>query len=225
MVPSRDTPPRAYSGPRIPRNRRADTGDGHGMGVRGSVPSRDAQQGAPDLLVYRASKPALFDTQSPDRFEQQSQQLKALNRFWERHFANQGMFIGAYSSFARSDTEFAEALENHLRKLIERRIEALGTHLNSTVIAWAQAPFRGLGRPTNLSMRLFSSGKTGRSRGRCSNLLQMPKAKRPSFWSWVRAVPASHLSSRRVFCRSYSSPDEWPGRHSFDASFSGPVMP
>jgi tetratricopeptide (TPR) repeat protein len=100
-------------------------------------------RGAPDLLVYRSLKPALFDTQNPDRFEQQSQQLKALNRFWERHFANQGMFIGAYSSFA-SDTEFAEALENHLRKLIERRIEALGTHSNSTVIAWAQAPFRGL---------------------------------------------------------------------------------
>jgi tetratricopeptide (TPR) repeat protein len=100
-------------------------------------------KGAPDLLVYRSLKPALFDTQDPDRFEQQSQQLKALNRFWERHFANRGMFIGAYSSFT-SDAEFAEALENHLRKLIERRIETFATRSDSTVIAWAYAPFRGL---------------------------------------------------------------------------------
>jgi WD40 repeat protein len=102
------------------------------------------QSGAPDLLVYRNLKPAPFDTQDPGRFEQQSQQLKALNRFWERHFANQGLFIGAYTSFS-SDAEFAKALENHLRKLIEKRIAALGSSRGETgAKAWAQAPFRGL---------------------------------------------------------------------------------
>ena len=102
------------------------------------------QRGAPDLLVYRSLKPAPFDTQDPDRFEQQSRQLKALNAFWERHFSNQGMFIGAYTSFT-SDAEFATALENHLRKLIEKRIAELGAAQRGTAArAWAQAPFRGL---------------------------------------------------------------------------------
>ena len=103
------------------------------------------QTGAPDLLVYRNLSPAPFDTHDPGRFEQQSQQLKALNGFWQRHFANQGMFIGAYTSFTR-DAEFAAALENHLRKLIERRIAAIGvsTRDNMTAKAWMQSPFRGL---------------------------------------------------------------------------------
>jgi WD40 repeat protein len=100
--------------------------------------------GAPDLLVYRDLRPAPFDTHDPGRFEQQSQQLKALNGFWERHFANQGMFIGAYTSFTR-DAEFAAALENHLRKLIERRTAALSDSTRDmTAKAWTRAPFRGL---------------------------------------------------------------------------------
>ena len=71
------------------------------------------------------------------------QQLKALDGFWERHFASQGLFIGAYTSFA-SDAEFAVALENHLRKLIEKRIAALASERTKVAKAWAQAPFRGL---------------------------------------------------------------------------------
>jgi WD40 repeat protein len=102
------------------------------------------QTGAPDLLVYRSLKPAPFDTHDTDRFEHQSMQLKALNGFWERHFANQGLFIGAFTLFTH-DAEFAEALENHLRKLIENRIAALKTSRNDlTSKAWVQAPFRGL---------------------------------------------------------------------------------
>lgn len=102
------------------------------------------QTGAPDLLVYRSLKPAPFDTCDPGRFEQQSQQLRALNNFWERHFANQAQFIGAYTSFT-SDAEFATALENHLRKLIERHIAALrAAQGDAAVKAWTQAPFRGL---------------------------------------------------------------------------------
>jgi WD40 repeat protein/TPR repeat protein len=67
-----------------------------------------------------------------------------LNGFWERHFANQGLFIGAYTLFT-SDAEFAAALESHLRKLIENRIAALSTsHGESAPKAWAQPPFRGL---------------------------------------------------------------------------------
>jgi tetratricopeptide (TPR) repeat protein len=101
-------------------------------------------RGAPDLLVYRSRKPALFDTRDPERFEQQSQQLKALNGFWERHFANQGIFVAAYTSFT-TDAEFAAAFENHLRKLIEKRIAPLGADRGTAIArTWTQAPFRGL---------------------------------------------------------------------------------
>ena len=44
-----------------------------------------------------------------------------------------------------SDAEFASAFENHLRKLLEKRIAALVSAPGDTASkAWAQAPFRGL---------------------------------------------------------------------------------
>jgi tetratricopeptide (TPR) repeat protein len=98
--------------------------------------------GAPDLLVYRCRNPAPFDTRDPAHFEEQAQQLKALNSFWERHFANQGMFIGAYTSFT-TDAEFATAFEGHLRKLIERRIAGARAPAPKPR-TWNQVPFRGL---------------------------------------------------------------------------------
>ncbi|HEX3914079.1 MAG TPA: hypothetical protein VHW71_11260 [Steroidobacteraceae bacterium] len=102
------------------------------------------QSGIPDLLVYRSLKPAPFDTHDIHRFEQQSLQLRALNSFWQRHFEIQGQFIGAFTLFT-SDREFAEGLERHLRKLIEKRIAAQRSPGdNLTARAWAQAPFRGL---------------------------------------------------------------------------------
>ncbi|HTX05397.1 MAG TPA: tetratricopeptide repeat protein [Steroidobacteraceae bacterium] len=100
------------------------------------------KSGAPDLLVYRCRKPAPFDTRDPAQFERQAEQLKALNSFWERHFANQGKFIGAYTSFT-SDAEFAAAFEGHLRKLIERRIAKIGAR-PGVAPTTTQAPFRGL---------------------------------------------------------------------------------
>jgi tetratricopeptide (TPR) repeat protein len=102
------------------------------------------KRGAPDLLVYRNDSPAPFDTRDPDLFERQSQQLRALNSFWQRHFVNQGMFTGAYTSY-QTDDQFAAAMEMHLRKLIERRVEALRAGSGrGTAKAWTLAPFRGL---------------------------------------------------------------------------------
>lgn len=102
------------------------------------------ERGAPDLLVYRNNSPAPFETQDDNLFNQQSQQLKALNAFWQRHFVNQGMFTGAYTSF-QADAEFAAGLEMHLRKLIERRIEALrAARKPGAGKAWGMPPFRGL---------------------------------------------------------------------------------
>jgi WD40 repeat protein len=102
------------------------------------------KSGAPDLLVYRSLRPAAFDIEDMHIREQQLRQFTALHEFWERHFANRDMFLGAYTSF-KSDTEFASAFENHLRKLIEKRIAALGSVQGGAARkAWTQAPFRGL---------------------------------------------------------------------------------
>jgi len=101
-------------------------------------------KGTPDLLVYRNMKPASFDTGDRHLREQQLQQFAALEGFWERHFLNQGMFIGAYTSFS-SDAEFASALENHLRKLVQKRIDSLPLTQGAKVAStWARTPFRGL---------------------------------------------------------------------------------
>jgi WD40 repeat protein/TPR repeat protein len=102
------------------------------------------KSGAPDLLVYRSRKPTPVDSHDQQRRELQLQQLRALDGFWQRHFANRGIFIGAYTSFD-SDADFAAAFEIHLRKLIEMRIAALGSARGDTLTrAWPQAPFRGL---------------------------------------------------------------------------------
>jgi WD40 repeat protein len=103
------------------------------------------QRGVPDLLVYRSQRNAELP-QDPQKRPAIIAQLEALDAFWSRHFANQGMFIGAYTSFT-SDTEFAAALEDHLRKLIEKRIAAARQSSAGPKTApntWTQAPFRGL---------------------------------------------------------------------------------
>jgi len=101
-------------------------------------------KGTPDLLVYRNMKPASFDTGDRHLREQQLRQFAALEGFWERHFLNQGMFIGAYTSFS-SDAEFASAFENHLRKLVQKRIQSLALTQGAKVAStWARTPFRGL---------------------------------------------------------------------------------
>ena len=102
------------------------------------------EAGAPDLLVYRSREDARVGTLDTARRRQAIEQLEELDRFWSRHFANEGSFLGAYTEFT-SGAEFAAAFERHLRKLIEKRIASLAaaSHEQGTRI-WTQAPFRGL---------------------------------------------------------------------------------
>src|SRR5580658_5487435 len=104
---------------------------------------RARSAGAPDLLVYRSLRPATVDTRDARLREQQLRQLEALDEFWSRHFANQGVFLGAYTEFS-NDVEFAVALEGQLRKLIERRIAEQLSAPDATPRVWTQHPFRGL---------------------------------------------------------------------------------
>jgi hypothetical protein len=100
------------------------------------------EQGAPDLLAFRNISPALIDSRDPDAQDKTTAQLKALDAFWKRHFADRGVFLAAYDEY-RALEEFAQRLEQSLRRLIERRIKTFAAGESQAPI-WLGEPFRGL---------------------------------------------------------------------------------
>ncbi len=100
------------------------------------------EHGAPDILAFRNVSPASIDTRDSAAREKSLKQLDALNAFWKRHFADRGVFLAAYDEY-RTIEEFAQRLEESLRKLIERRIAALQGAQTQAAI-WPDDPFRGL---------------------------------------------------------------------------------
>src|SRR5262245_4608280 len=66
------------------------------------------EAGTPDLLVYRSREDARVGTLDSVRRRQSIEQLEELDRFWSRHFANDGTYLGAYTEF-ESGAEFAGA--------------------------------------------------------------------------------------------------------------------
>jgi len=100
--------------------------------------------GAPDILAFRNVSPAPIETLDLDIQASRLGQLQALNAFWQRHFADRGVFLAAYDTY-RTLEEFAERLERALRNLIERRIrEGGGEQQADDAPIWLAAPFRGL---------------------------------------------------------------------------------
>ena len=101
-------------------------------------------RGLPDLLVYRSQRHAEVNTWDLQSQEAVLAQLKALNAFWSRHFADRGTFIGGYATFQTLE-EFAGKLEQDLRSCVQRRAEALKPEQRAErVRLWPSAPFRGL---------------------------------------------------------------------------------
>ena len=100
------------------------------------------EHGAPDILAFRNVSPASIDTRDSAAREKSLKQLDALDAFWKRHFADRGVFLAAYDEY-RTIEEFAQRLEELLRKLIERRIAALQGAQTQAAI-WPDDPFRGL---------------------------------------------------------------------------------
>jgi WD40 repeat protein len=98
---------------------------------------------APDLLAFRNTSPAPIDSRDPDAQDRSIAQLRALNAFWTRHFADRGVFLAAYDEYRALD-EFALRLEESLRKLIERRIKQLVGADKRDEAIWLGEPFRGL---------------------------------------------------------------------------------
>jgi WD domain, G-beta repeat len=100
-------------------------------------------KGAPDLLAFRNVSPVPMDPRDRDAQDKTNAQLKALNAFWTRHFADRGVFLAAYDEYHTLE-EFAHRLEESLRKLIERRIKAPAGGASRDEPIWLSAPFRGL---------------------------------------------------------------------------------
>ena len=103
-------------------------------------------KGVPDLLVYRSREQANIDAWDAERRKAQLEQLGALDKFWSRHFADRGTFIGAYHEFSAVD-ELAASFEAHLRQLIDRRVAALAQEQSDETAparVWTRAPFIGL---------------------------------------------------------------------------------
>jgi WD40 repeat protein len=101
------------------------------------------QGGAPDILAFRNTSPAPIETQDLAAQARGLAQLAALNEFWSRHFADRGVFLAAYDGY-RTIEEFAQRLEESLRKLLDRRIKALEPGAGDEPPLWLTTPFRGL---------------------------------------------------------------------------------
>jgi WD40 repeat protein len=101
------------------------------------------ERGAPDLLAFRNISPAPIDPCDSRAQDETNAQLKALNAFWTRNFAYRGVFLAAHAEY-RTLEEFAQRLEQTLRKLIERRIKAHAVGASGDEPIWLAAPFRGL---------------------------------------------------------------------------------
>jgi hypothetical protein len=101
------------------------------------------EKGAPNILAFRNVSPAPVDTLNSEARAQSNAQLDALDQFWRRHFADRGVFLAAYDEYHTLE-EFAQRLEESLRKLIERRIKALAAGVSRDEPIWLGEPFRGL---------------------------------------------------------------------------------
>jgi tetratricopeptide (TPR) repeat protein len=100
--------------------------------------------GAPDLLAYRKTQPAMAPVDDDDLLEQELAQRDKLRAFWARHFEDRGIFRAGYAAFDGLDA-FEAKLEADLRTLIERRIEARHpADRAGQPVSWPGNPFRGL---------------------------------------------------------------------------------
>jgi WD40 repeat protein len=103
----------------------------------------DATGGAPALLVFRNHSPAPTSTIDLTLRAQQIAQLEALDRFWQRHFHDQGVFLTAFTNYTRLE-EFEVELTNQLRRVLEEFIRRGWSPAAAPAITWFESPFRGL---------------------------------------------------------------------------------
>jgi predicted ATPase len=101
------------------------------------------ENGVPDLLVFRNTSNASINTQNPEERSEAVAQLAALDTFWKLHFYDGSSFRYAFDQYETLD-QFAERLEQTLRKVIEQRVKTLSVDEQRARPIWLTDPFRGL---------------------------------------------------------------------------------
>ena len=102
------------------------------------------ERGAPDILAFRNISPAPIDTLDLDAQASSLAQLDALDAFWQRHFADRGVFLAAYDEY-RTLEEFAERLEQSPARVDQAAHQGVtGSAATRRRANWLGPPFRGL---------------------------------------------------------------------------------
>jgi hypothetical protein len=135
------------------------------------------EKGAPDLLAYRKTTAPVVSLKDRAAKTEAEAQWDKLEVFWSRHFVNRGQFIAAFSTFETLET-FEDKLENDLRKLIVRRINASEDKANRTA--------------TGLSITESSLDAVPQPKPWSNAWSRTPKPGGHSSLSWARAGLASH---------------------------------
>ncbi len=137
-------------GTRLPPHIVREDGTRYGSGTEFEF--EDAAQsfrakGVPDLLVYRKTARPVTPLDSEAAILGRLGQKKALDAFVERWFRGaDGSFQAAFHAF-ETPADFEEQLENHVRRLVERRLATAGSGRGAPAEAplWTRgSPFRGL---------------------------------------------------------------------------------
>jgi WD40 repeat protein len=96
--------------------------------------------GVPELLLYRKTKKVTVSLDDDVELERQREQKRLVEDFMGRWFGGgEGPLRAASRSFETTQ-QFEEMLYDHLRELLERRVDAG----QSSAATWHDAPFRGL---------------------------------------------------------------------------------
>jgi hypothetical protein len=137
------------------------------------------EKGAPDLLAYRKTTAPVVSLKDRAAKTEAEAQWDKLEVFWSRHFVNRGQFIAAFSTFETLET-FEDKLENDLRKLIVRRINASEDKANrSAPLVWPTgSPFRGLDSYRFEHHRIFF-GRSAATKTVVERLVENAEAGRP----------------------------------------------
>jgi tetratricopeptide (TPR) repeat protein len=104
------------------------------------------KNGKPDLLVYRKTAPPSVRLDDEKELLERLQQKKKLDEFVTRWFHDQteGTLTAAFHMFD-SPSDFENALEAHLHKLVERKLPETLAAAGEAPAVWKKgSPFRGL---------------------------------------------------------------------------------
>ena len=102
--------------------------------------------GKPDLLVYRKMAPPSVRLDDEKELMERLEQKKKLDFFVDKWFHDkaEGTLKAAFHAF-ESPSDFEELVENHLRKIIERKLPRSQAATTEAKAVWKKgSPFRGL---------------------------------------------------------------------------------